>query len=106
MTKSKFFDKKTIALIISAVVILALMIVALATDGINNLLDCPDCVVAGSDCDTCGGEGQVIGSAWALLPPVIAIGLALITKEVYSSLFIGILSGSLIIFIFSEYSFL
>ena len=26
---------------------------------------------------------------WALLPPVIAIGLALLTKEVYSSLFIG-----------------
>lgn len=33
---------------------------------------------------------------WALLPPIIAILLALITKEVYSSLFIGILSGGLI----------
>lgn len=33
---------------------------------------------------------------FALLPPVIAIGLALITKEVYSSLFIGILSGALL----------
>ena len=32
----------------------------------------------------------------SLLPPVIAIALALITKEVYSSLFIGILSGALI----------
>ena len=32
----------------------------------------------------------------SLLPPIIAIGLALITKEVYSSLFIGILSGALI----------
>lgn len=32
----------------------------------------------------------------ALLPPIIAIGLALITKEVYSSLFIGILSGALL----------
>ncbi len=31
----------------------------------------------------------------ALLPPVIAIGLALITKEVYSSLFIGIVFGAL-----------
>ena len=31
-------------------------------------------------------------TAWSLLPPVIAIGLALITKEVYSSLFIGILA--------------
>ena len=32
----------------------------------------------------------------ALLPPIIAIGLALLTKEVYSSLFVGILSGALI----------
>ncbi len=32
----------------------------------------------------------------ALLPPIIAIALALITKEVYSSLFIGIISGALI----------
>ncbi len=35
-------------------------------------------------------------SVWALLPPVIAIVLALITKEVYSSLFLGILSGGVI----------
>ena len=33
---------------------------------------------------------------WAVLPPIVAIGLALITKEVYSSLFIGILAGGLI----------
>ena len=32
---------------------------------------------------------------WAALPPVIAIGLALITKEVYSSLFLGIFVGGL-----------
>ncbi len=32
---------------------------------------------------------------WALIPPIIAIVLALITKEVYSSLFIGILVGAL-----------
>ena len=31
---------------------------------------------------------------WALLPPIIAIALALITKEVYSSLFIGIIVGA------------
>ncbi len=37
-----------------------------------------------------------IGSMWALLPPIVAIGLALITKEVYSSLFVGILSGGMI----------
>lgn len=34
-------------------------------------------------------------TAWALLPPVVAIVLALITKEVYSSLFVGILMGGL-----------
>ena len=32
---------------------------------------------------------------WALVPPIVAIGLALITKEAYSSLFIGILVGAL-----------
>ena len=36
------------------------------------------------------------GTIWALVPPVVAIVLALITKEVYSSLFIGIVSGALI----------
>lgn len=39
---------------------------------------------------------MVFGTALSLLPPVIAIGLALITKEVYSSLFIGILVGGLL----------
>lgn len=35
------------------------------------------------------------GTAWALVPPVVAIVLALITKEAYSSLFIGIVLGAL-----------
>ncbi|MCI8416186.1 MAG: Na+/H+ antiporter NhaC family protein [Lachnospiraceae bacterium] len=39
---------------------------------------------------------------WALIPPVVAIGLALITKEVYSSLFVGILVGGLF---YSGFSF-
>ena len=38
----------------------------------------------------------VFATALSLLPPVIAIVLALITKEVYSSLFIGILAGALL----------
>ena len=41
-------------------------------------------------------------SFWALVPPIIAIALALITKEVYSSLFIGILTGALL---YSGFSF-
>ena len=39
---------------------------------------------------------EVYATFLALLPPIIAIVLALITKEVYMSLFIGILSGSLL----------
>ena len=35
------------------------------------------------------------GTFWALIPPVVAIVLALITKEAYSSLFVGILVGAL-----------
>jgi tetracycline resistance efflux pump len=34
-------------------------------------------------------------TAWSLVPPLVAIILALITKEVYSSLFIGIVVGGL-----------
>jgi len=39
---------------------------------------------------------EFTNTLWALLPPVVAIGLALSTKEVYSSLFIGILIGGLL----------
>lgn len=39
-------------------------------------------------------ESMFFGTAWALVPPLVAIGLALITKEVYSSLFLGILVGA------------
>lgn len=37
----------------------------------------------------------MIGTFWSLVPAIVAIALALITKEVYSSLFIGILIGNL-----------
>ena len=37
-----------------------------------------------------------VDSIWSLLPPIIDIGLALLTPEVYSSLFIGIVSGGII----------
>ena len=36
------------------------------------------------------------GTFWSLIPPIVAIGLALITKEVYSSLFIGIVIGGIL----------
>ena len=92
----------------------------------SKMIECPDCgtstacmVCYGLDpqcescggtnvCATCGGTGYVqspssfYNTAFSLLPPVIAIALALITKEVYSSLFIGILVGGLL---YSNFSF-
>ena len=40
-------------------------------------------------------NSMFIGTWWALVPPVLAIVLAFITKEVYSSLFVGILIGGI-----------
>ena len=39
----------------------------------------------------------MVGTFWALVPPIVAIILALITKETYTSLFVGILVGSLFV---------
>ena len=71
LNQKKFFNAKSITLMVASAVIIALLIIA-----------------------TCTSE--VTGTAWALLPPFIAIGLALITKEVFSSLFFGILSGAIL----------
>ena len=77
----------------------------------TKMIECPDCgavgVVLDDDaqavtCDSCMGYGYIespsnfYNTIWSLLPPVIAIALALITKEVYSSLFVGILVGGLL----------
>ncbi len=78
MANSKTIKKGTIVKIVFAAVIVVLLIVAAAS---------------GKDLSY---------TAWALLPPVVAIGLALATKEVYSSLFIGILIGGLL---YSGFSF-
>ena len=40
---------------------------------------------------------EFVGTAWALLPPVVAIVLALITKQTYVSLFVGIVVGALLL---------
>ncbi len=83
----------------------------------TKMIECPDCGALGAvlsddcqavPCEACGGTGYIqspsrfFNTPWALLPPVIAIALALITKEVYSSLFIGILMGGLL---YSNFSF-
>lgn len=101
MTKTK-----KIVLIIACFVIVGLMVFLAVSDSALAMVKCSDChatgLVDGAACETCEGTGEVRGSIWALLPPVIAIGLALITKEVYSSLFIGILAGAII---YSNFSF-
>ncbi len=56
---------------------LAVVVVLLAVVGLTN----PD---------------GVYGTVWSLLPPIVAIALALISKEVYSSLFLGCLVGALL----------
>ncbi|MBD5133905.1 MAG: Na+/H+ antiporter NhaC family protein [Clostridiales bacterium] len=81
------------------------------------MIECPDCGALGAvlsdeceavPCESCGGTGYIRSASryyntiWSLLPPVVAIALALITKEVYSSLFIGILMGGLL---YSNFSF-
>ena len=98
---------KKIVLAVVAVVIIGLLIYVATTGSSMGTVECQDCggsgIVDGADCETCGGEGSVRATAWALLPPIIAIGLALITKEVYSSLAIGIVVGGLM---YSNFKFL
>ena len=95
MTKTK-----KIVLAVVAVAIVALLAFAAVNGGHLATAACVDCGGAGlvddAACETCAGEGNVTASWWALVPPVIAIGLALITKEVYSSLFIGIVAGAIL----------
>ena len=91
---------KKIVLVIFALAIIGLLVAAVVTGGSLGTVKCQDCGGSGQidkvACETCGGEGAVRGTWWALLPPIIAIGLALITKEVYSSLAIGVFAGGVI----------
>ena len=121
----KMTRKRILTIIIASIVMLATMsVVAFAAaeeakqDAV--MVECPDCAgslacmtcygkdaecedCAGKNiCATCGGTGEVpsenrfYSTFWALIPPIIAIGLALITKEVYSSLLIGVVAGALL----------
>ncbi len=64
----------------------------------TKMIECPECETKGvvltdegiaAPCESCGGSGYMespsrfFNTAWSLLPPVIAILLALLTKEVY-----------------------
>ena len=117
-------------LVLAALVATVLSVTALAADPTEEpgtkMIECPVCGTSGACmdcygldpacescggtnvCANCGGTGYVTSPSrfyntlWALLPPVIAIALALITKEVYSSLFLGIVVGGLL---YSNFSF-
>ena len=52
--------------------------------------------------ESTAASAKFYGTFWSLIPPLVAIALALITKEVYSSLFVGILVGALF---YSNFSF-
>ena len=100
---------KTLIRKIAVVVVLlvAFAILAIALPGEHNL-KCGDCdgtgMVDAAVCEICAGSGvgsepadsNYYSTFMALAPPIIAIVLALVTKEVYSSLFIGVLAGALL----------
>lgn len=75
--------KKTqIGMIVFILILIALAVISFQTPG----------SIADPDTYQC----KVYATALSLLPPVIAIGLALITKEVYTSLLAGIIAGGLL----------
>ncbi|MBR2489392.1 MAG: Na+/H+ antiporter NhaC family protein, partial [Clostridia bacterium] len=63
---------------------------------IPNLLIVAFAVAFAVACAFTGSITNPVGTLWSLFPPVVAICLALITKEVYSSLFVGIVVGGLL----------
>ena len=99
------------SIIRKAAVVIALLVafavLAVLLPGQHNL-KCGECdgtgMVDAAVCEACAGTGvgeeaaesNYYSTAMALAPPIIAIVLALVTKEVYSSLFIGVLSGALL----------
>ena len=100
---------RTFALVLSLLVLAVMVCSTLRSapevvleDG-QTYLECPVCEGQGTEvCSNCGGTGLVpqtsrfYRTALSLLPPVLALALALLTKEVYSSLFVGILAGGLL----------
>ncbi len=98
MKKSNIIKLVVILLAIIAVVVGA------TTVKTNVMVDCELCSEAGeilAGCEECGGKGEIAPSSnyyatiVSLLPPILAIVLALVTKEVYSSLFAGIVIAAL-----------
>ena len=103
-------SRKTLAIILLLIMMVSMFAITAFASGSNDSdaaasITCTTCEgtgeIDGADCDTCGGTGilesdcAMAFSFWSLVPPLVAIILALITKEVYSSLFIGVVLGGL-----------
>ena len=73
--------RKSILTLIAAVVILAVVIAGAFATANNPVTE--------------DSPSRMFSTFWALIPPIVAIALALITKEVYSSLFVGVVLGGL-----------
>lgn len=78
MNLTKSYDRLLILAIIGASVIIVAAVAFLTTEPVE-------------------GGGRFYGTFWALIPPIIAIVLALITKDVHMSLFIGILLAAVFV---------
>lgn len=103
-------SKKLLAILMLVLILASVLTIAVFADGDSGSgavthITCTTCEGSGEfngdECGECGGTGVLESDSymaftfWALVPPLVAIILALITKEVYSSLFIGVLLGSL-----------
>ncbi|MBQ2718451.1 MAG: Na+/H+ antiporter NhaC family protein [Clostridia bacterium] len=119
MSKKRIIQLSALAIVLLAVILLAVFLpkdtvvecgscggsgVCADCNGLGIIVganeECGSCEAAGV-CADCAGTGSVVADSMyyatfmALVPPIVAIGLALITKEVYSSLFIGIVLGGI-----------
>ncbi len=115
--------KKLVNLIVIAIALIAVIVLCLVIDNKGDCAichgsglgdTCAVCQGTGENCSICDGDGYVLdedgvcsscggksienpyfSTIISLLPPILAILLALITKEVYSSLFAGVIAGAL-----------
>ncbi len=126
MSKKRIIQLSALAVVLLAVILLAIFLpqdtvvdcgscggsgVCADCNGLGVVFsaneECGSCEALGV-CSDCAGTGSVVADSMyyatfmALVPPIVAIGLALITKEVYSSLFIGIVLGAVFA---ADYSF-
>ncbi len=97
--------KKFLTFLLTAIILITVVGVLACVMKTTTMVECPECLAAEdvvATCENCAGAGEVAATSqyyatfMSLVPALIAIVLALVTKEVYSSLFIGILTGALL----------